>query len=369
MRSLLVLFCLFWATNIAQGANFEPAYIILDKDTLHGYIDRTDEVALSKRVCFTQNLLGTIVHCYSPFEIKRFGFKNDNLAFEAVEVEIRKDDITVKAMRFAKVVLLGYTQLYKLQLPIEEQSARFNIDNTFLYILNKDNIFYTLGQYEVISENGYSLKKRYIGVLNYVFSDCPQVKTLLSELNFNDKEILYAVTAYNTCIRPKESTVLLSYEVKPILKHGVEVSYGKLMDRNHYFITNSNVVSTGYFWDLMKPDLSTKISTMFGVNYQYIHYKIKEGYMKVHSIRVPFILQANLANSLKAHKQPFVSAGLTALFTPNNNIGYVNFMPMPNIGFGVYAGNMRYAALLENEGFSLKATKFVSLSLAYRLDR
>ena len=368
----ITILCLLVSVSArAQRTDYEAGYIVTNSDTIRGLLLRTNEVKLGKEVKFKSSEASKVT-TYIPAEIKSFSFDKDGFIFQTVELALRKDTILNKTNRFAKLLLSGYTSLYKLQLEDYELTAILEYNNDWVYILRKNNTFYTLGQFESeIDPQQYKFDKRYIPLLKSLTSDCSSIKVNQS-LRFEDSKIIEVVKSYNDCMEPNSSKSF-SHKVKLIKKHGISVSYGSLV--NFYYVksfSNSNAPSIGYFWDITNPSRSKNISLLTGINYMHLSYSLpapnnKTIKIKEHYLKLPLIGQRNFYS--KRNAVPFLNFGITLQANADYGFNYVDIVPFVDLGAGVYINKLRLSLLLENPGLAFKSDKILSLGVGYRLDR
>ena len=372
MRTYLYSFILslVFISAKAQHTTFEAGFIVLGTDTTRGLLLRTDEVQLGKEVQFKASATSDIT-TYKPQDIKLYSFANDQIIFQTVELALRKDTTIIKTNRFAKLLLSGYTSLYKLQLEDDELTRILEYNNNKVYILRKDTTFYTLGQFESeVDPQHYKFDKRYISLLTSLTSDCNAVK-VDRNLRFEDSKIIEVVKNYNDCKEPNSSKTY-SYKVKLINKHGVSASYGTFI--NFFYsdaFANSNAFSAGYFWDISNPARSKNTSLQTGINYMYLTYSVPfsdqtSEKRQEHYLRLPLLAQKNFYGSQKS--LPFINFGLTIQASTDNNFKYVDMIPFIDLGAGVYIKRFKFSLLLENSGFSLRSNKLINFGVGYRLD-
>ena len=368
---LCILCLLFSFSAFAQRTDFEAGYVVKTNDTIRGFLLKTDEVKLGKELEFKTSETSKIT-TYTPEEITSFSFNKDGFIFQTVELTLRQDSVIKKTQRFAKLLLNGFTSLYKLQLEDSELRAIFELNNNYVYILQKNNVFYTLGQYEtMIDAQHYRLNKHYQGLLKSLTLDCSSMK-VPEQLEFRDAEIIDVVRTYNECINPNTSKIY-SYKVKIEKKHGISVSYGTLV--NFYYansFSNSNAASVGYFWDIANPSRNKKTSLLTGFNYMHLSYllpvtKTQTVKIKEHYIRMPLIGQRNFYGKRAAI--PFLSFGVTLQANTDYGFNYVDIVPFVDLGAGVYINRFRLSLLLENSGLAFKSNKILDFGVGYRLDR
>ena len=372
LYSYLVLFCLLISFSAsAQRAEFEAGYVVTTIDTIRGFLLRTDEVQLGQRVKFKESETSE-VYTYSPTAIESFSFDKDGFNFHAVEFTLRQNNVVKKTQRFAKVLLKGFTSLYKLQLGDTELKPIFELTNNYVYILQKNNIQYTLGQYEsMIDRKHYRLNKQYIGMLTSLTSDCSSMK-ISDRLGFEDAEIINIVRSYNDCIKPNAAQSL-SYKVKMEQKHGIIMSYGTVVNFNYKNnFSNASAPSIGYFWDIANPSRSRTTSFVTGFNYMHLSYlvpidNIKSVKINEHYLKLPIVGQRNYYS--KRNAVPFINFGVTLQASTDYGFNYLDLVPFVDLGVGVYIKKFRLSLLFENSGIDFNADKILSFGLGYRLDK
>lgn len=359
----------------AQDKFYEQGYIITQEgDTLAGLIERKDEIHLSHSVKFKASPTDSIV-VYTPGNIQGFGFVLDDNHFSEVAVDIGRDRHKLPTSRFAKVLARGATTLYRLPLAKQERNEVFLKNNINLYVLEKEGIFLTLGQYEFEYKKRIGVDKKYIGILKAAMSDCLPHEHISDKLEFKDTPIIELVEQYNECKNPEEKTVVFSHIIKPLIRKGLAVSYSQIYSPGRDIISNSQGYSAGYFWDITKPDLSRTLSQRFGVDYLYLTYDYwdrqarKNRVASMHTIRLPLLVQLNINNLPLAKLNPFFNAGLTANLSTDNQISFINIIPYIRVGGGVYIHRFMFMVSVDNLGFSLKGDKILNTGIGIRLDR
>ncbi|HEY4652769.1 MAG TPA: hypothetical protein VIG72_15235, partial [Pontibacter sp.] len=273
---LLLLFSFISLQAAAQVSSFEKGYVVQHADTLHGYIRNVPEINLTKSIEFKKDFEAENSTAYTPQDISSFSFGNSGIVYTTIEAEILTGTTITQVKRFAKLLTSGYTQLYKLPIPEEEQAIVLSKQNTNLYILKKNNTYYTLGLYETLSGGILKTNPRYKGVLRAVFSDCKGYKDNLDRLTFNDKSIMGEVSKYNLCMAPEMQTQVHASKVKATVKHGIEAFYIKGFISDGKTDHEGEGYSGGYFWDILHPDKSRQISAKVGIglmSYNYSYYK------------------------------------------------------------------------------------------------
>lgn len=366
-----ILFLLSFIKVNAQSTLFEEGYIIQQADTIHGYIKSASDPDLSTSILFRTDL-NTEAKIYQPGEITGFHLKGSGFYYATVKAEIRKDTVAKQVERFAKLLLRGYTDLYKLPIPAEEQSIVLQRQNMYLYVLEKESAYYTLGLYETLEKNLISLNKRYIGILRAVFNDCENYEDNLDKLSFDDKSIIAEVTKYNLCKNPVSQTQVQKYNSKPVIKHGLEGNYAQFYKPDNADNYKAQGYFAGYFMEIVFPDKSRMYSGNLGIGYMFYRYSYLDFFEKEiagesHLIRIPLSVQYNFKDALSTGLIPFINVGLTMYTLPNFRLS--DLSPMQSFGIGFNYGRMKYSFLLENEGLKLKGNKLLNFSIGIRLNK
>ncbi|MBB6612005.1 hypothetical protein H7F15_13225 [Pontibacter sp. Tf4] len=380
---ILLLLSVISLQAAAQASSFEKGYVVQEGDTLHGFIRNVPETDLTKSIEFKKEFTAEKSTVYTPLEISSFSFGNSGIVYSAVEAEILKGATISRVQRFAKLMTSGYTQLYKLPLPQEEQSIVINKYNTNLYILKKDGTYYTLGLYETLSEGILKTNARYKGTLRAIFSDCKDYKDNLDRLAFNDKSIMDEVGKYNACMAPKTQTQIHTVKTKAVVKHGLEAFYTKGSKPDDDSNYEGEGYAVGYFWDIIHSGTSRQLSGKIGLgvmSYSYTYYrnsffsnyndeKVSESAL---FLRVPIVAQYNFGDAVYSNVLPFLSFGVTTLLNVNSDSNarpeHPGLTILNSVGAGMYYNRIRLGVQLENHKLSTENLTTLNFSLGFRID-
>ena len=373
-RLSFLLILIFFNSGVrAQISKYEPGYVVVTNDSISGFIQKTDEITLGEFIKFKKEIASSEIRQYYPQDITGFGFETDHLKFETVSVELR-DDSVYHALRFGKIILKGYLKMYNVALP--EQRTAISVSNTFhVFVIEKDSNHFTLSKYDYVTATQVETKNKYIGVLNYLLNDHPESIQKLKSLKFETTAIASLIENYNKFKNPESKTTQYTYNVKSIIKSGIETSFilTSPIDQN---ISHSKGFSVGYFWDIQKPDFSRKLSSRFGVNYMHLTYQLLEKArdvfhpdvvttIKRHYLKFPLQGQLNF-NNFKEDVCFFFDAGLTPVIAPSSNFKSIDIIPFMSIGAGVYLYKFKIAIQIDNDGLLVNDDKLIGLSLGYR---
>lgn len=362
-------------TAAAQKSLFSPGYVVVNGDTLRGFVEHEDEIRMSTGVRFKKDQQAE-EKTYTVLEASAFGFDDDHIAFEAIPADLRKIHEVKTVTRFAKLLVTGYTNLYKLQVSADERYVMFEHANTYIYIIRKNNNFSTLGIYEFVNFKSTGVDKNYIKVLKYnLFTDCPAALENIDKLEFNDKSMVKAVTAYNSCRQPEVKSIERHYVVKKIIRHGVELGYVTMPIKDKY-MTNPTGFTIGYFWDILNPDISKSVSFRLAPNYTYLrstdaidklHPPVK---YPIHLIRCPIVVQINFTKVQDAPVRPFFTIGPVLNLALQNDSRLNNAFFGAHLEVGTYIRKCKVSAYVDNPAIlELNDGYSVNLTVGYRFDK
>lgn len=374
----LLLLGFFYNDLFAQNKYYEKGFIILQQDTLFGFIESTDNILLSRSVSFKDRKEASVsAQTFTPVDLDGFGFTESKHVFAPVEVVMPLDSGMMIETRFAKVLVEGETSLYKLQLPKTEKREVNLKNNLYVYILKKDGGYTTLRQYESKTDNLIRLDKKYIGIIKALLSDClnPLVD-IQDKLQFRDKAMVDLIMKYNACKDPDVPSIVHEYIVKAEVRHGLEGQYGKIYEPGYDGAFSSNTFSAGYYWDITRPERSRKLSESVGISYYNMKARYQdagstdEHHLDNHFIRMYLHGQYILGNYSVNLPATFVKGGLTGLFSYGLFVErVVDFMPLFNIGGGMYYKRMKISGSVDIAELKWKSSKLFNIGIGVRLDR
>lgn len=146
---ILSILLSFSLTTFSQYSYFTEAIVIKrDSSKLKGFVEKVSESSLNPEIKFKSSIDEKEFVKIPVTEINKVIFLSDSSVFERVKYTHLKDSVKVTEYRLAKKLLGGYAQLYKLQLPEDEQHIIFEKQNTFVYIVKIDTNYYVLNEQE-----------------------------------------------------------------------------------------------------------------------------------------------------------------------------------------------------------------------------
>ena len=165
--------------------DFRKGYVITDEgDTLSGFVDyRVGTMAHWSCQFRVEGSLALIT--YSPGEIFGYGITGD-VFFESKKVEINGQP---ERHAFMEVIVKGPVSLYKLEKKYWVQKG-----NEAIYQLSNEKT-----QTIIEGKSAIMYSNRYIGYLNMLLYDCPELRDEINEVKLRERALSMLIEAYNEC--------------------------------------------------------------------------------------------------------------------------------------------------------------------------
>jgi len=264
-RFLFTFSCvlLFQLTH-AQNYYVEGFVIKLSGEHLTGQIDLKSWVKNPKTIRFKKSNSDNAIDL-SPFDIKGFKVKDesyesaiiwDNRSSSKVgslsnssELELKSDTVFLEAIVSADI------GLYKLKNDLGIENYYYKKDDQFQLLEYK--------KYQTIDEKGRKLveNNKYIGQLNYIFRDCPNISSELNGIDYTRQKLEKIFISYNKCVN---KDIVQHKKTDRLIRHfgmfaGVSVT-------SIEFLTSEGIFSTNY---------STSVDPSLGIYFDLIFKKFK----------------------------------------------------------------------------------------------
>lgn len=180
---LILTFILLLESEIVAQNDYKPGYIIdLKGDTIYGKIENQSSFNLSEFCIFLENK-STTPKKILPTSIQSYRFI-DGKYFVSKNIQI---DNNPKAV-FLEYLINGFANLYYLD--DKHSNSHFYIETSRDGLVElKNSQVYN----DEIFKQSIKEKKEYIGTLNYLFKDMPNISSKLNKLSF-DYESLIDIT-------------------------------------------------------------------------------------------------------------------------------------------------------------------------------
>ena len=301
----------------AQSEYREGYVITLQSDTIKGFIN----VSNPNACVFKRNYSDLDQVTYLPDDIQGYGYQKRFIAARPVSTEEGKE------MRaFVDCLLKGEATLYKYL-------------NSF-YIEKADTLFYALYNTTALTASERASEKapkstagNYIGILSYLFMDCPELRQKISTARYTRSSLTTIVKEYNQC----KSTDFVQYEsglpstkIEMGLFTGVNFNALKMQtnNTNNDFLRSETTyhsvsVILGADARISWPRGANKFAISAGAMYLSSNFEIDEtiqnsigtdvyhGTIKTSELKIPIGVNYVLSN--KGIK-PYISGGFSASF-------------------------------------------------------
>lgn len=310
IRTFSTLFFLCIAVySSCQYSFFKEAVITKNNDQqIKGYVEKISDSYLNPEIRFKRVLEDKDFETIPVFTLKEIVFLSDSSIYERIRYDFTKDSVKTSEYRLAKKMVIGYAQLYQLQLPEEEVDIIFEQNNTYVYILLLDSSYYVLDQTERLIGKNYILDKNYQGKLFYLLRNHKDLQKEVWKLDFSHKHIVSFIDKLNKLYPDIESSVLFRKEKLSFI-HGPNTGM---------IIVNSkerNVdygYSIGYEVGIVSPQLSEKYSTNIGLFWN--SYQATIDSKRYNYIRIPVGGTYRFNNNKVS---PYLKGGLSIHFRDN----------------------------------------------------
>jgi hypothetical protein len=323
--SIVLVFSLFQLFSYSQYSYYKKAQIIKnDSSKITGYIEKESESSISLGFKFKKSLESNDFQNFDVSDIQQVFFPDDSSIFRKVRYEnYRKWNDTIKTTdyRLAKLMLTGYAELYKLQLPQDEWHIIIEQNNTYVYIVKIDTNYYVLDQKERLEETNYKLYKNYVGVLTYLFRNENKIMDKVKNLKFNDKEMVALFTELNSEYLNSPSEQLAVKE-KLIIKHGPVIGFGKFDNFEGIYKYGDEKFSIeglkgsafdiGYSFSFCSPEISEHLFYNIGLSYIRLDFENSPNLkFNKNLYRIPLSVNYNFT---KNKISPYISIGISPTF-------------------------------------------------------
>ena len=196
MKKCNILFFLF-ACSLSSFSqyDFKRGFIVVEDDTIHGFIDYTTPNTNSNYCFFKRDSLDEILK-YTPHEIDAYGIDSSKL-FVRKTVTIDDKQETV----FLEYLVDGVVDLYYCR--------RLN---TNFYFIEKEGTIYSLSNKEVaITVNSQEMikeSKEYVGILAWLMSDAKEIRSEIYSTELNHNSLIKLSKDYHNTVCDDEECIV-----------------------------------------------------------------------------------------------------------------------------------------------------------------
>jgi len=230
---------------------------------------------------------------------------------------------------FLRILVDGHASLY---LYIDEDSdahyfiRKENEELYELYQLKK----YARWNYATLARDGYRIDKNYLGILQMLLYDCPDIIKKLEQVELSNRDLINITLAYNECVMPTDNKSL-SYESSG----GIELEKSVFLGLNlstYYFSGGSfpyltvpdhpisRNINFGFNFNLSNPYFSKRFSLSTGLHYFQIKYDYRfieepgvtirntyDVHLETHYLKIPILFNYNFTSTKLT---PYVFLGM-----------------------------------------------------------
>ncbi len=322
-KSILFLIAVFVTQMICSQSDFRKGFIVnLKRDSTFGYISYGEGTRNNHFCDFKLSQEGNKI-TYTPSEIFGYGFINDKY----FETKIIKNEDKISEPVLLEVLVKGLVSLYKYE-------NFFYIDkaDTGLVKISNESLEY--------AENGIKMSRistKYIGMLTVYMSDCDEIKSKISRINFAEKDLTGLIEKYN---RYKNASVKVYKEHKPWvhlnagIMSGMLISSVKFNSIEDYYVylvapfENSKSPLIGFSLNIASPRINEFVSfqtdVIFSKSNYYSYKKWVDMFqatnadyvsISVTQLKIPFGIRYSFPSG---KFKPFVLIGLSTTFIMNS---------------------------------------------------
>ncbi|TCO08407.1 hypothetical protein [Natronoflexus pectinivorans] len=277
---LLSLLSLVFISLSAQS-DFRAGYIITNSmDTIHGFIDHRGEIR-NMRICsFKESIEGPEKE-FLPGEI--YGYRFNSGKFY-ISKEINTEE--VNDIVFVEFLLMGISNLYYYR----------NSSYNAYFIETEDKELLELRRsIDEIQRDGRVYRRSndsYQGVLNYAFSDYPEIRNEIFKTDFSHKSLIQITRRYHdykcsdeACIIFEKRLPVLRVEIKPMIGYALSGITFKNTQVDHINFQMSSSSFAGIALNFIAPRWNEKTSFLVNLtfNEDYYYGSLSQGINSINS--------------------------------------------------------------------------------------
>lgn len=272
-----ILFLLTFLGNSFGQTNFRPGYIITNGlDTIIGKIDYRSDVR-NMKICSFIREGRTEPTDYEPGRIHGYRFSDDGKFYVSKYLDLEDVQDTV----FVEYLLKGITDLYFYRKPLYSTYLLEKEDGEMLELRNDMVEVNRDGQVFMVENN------RYLGMLNYAFSDCSNLYNDINNTKLSHKSLINITKKYHNsvcddelCVIYEKDIPVLSVEILPTIGYSVSILNLKSFEFSNINMEPGYSPYIGLWVNWKLPQINEKWSVLTGVT-------IREDYYFGHFERHP----------------------------------------------------------------------------------
>lgn len=326
MQKPITLFLYFFCClNSYSQLDFREGFIVTSEgERINGFLNYKEGYQKFSSCEFKDSEKSNTV-IYFPNQLQSYGY-NDDAYFITKEIETPNLENLNKV--FLEVLVKGKATLYKHRGSFYIEKA----DTIFHELENKIKTVEKYGQ-EYVKKS-----KRYVGVLNYMLSDCPTINKRIKGILLKEKSLTQLVEAYNSCSNESSITYKSNkkwIDIAPGVTFGLNSSTIELLSgipeiKNNLAGTyNSEVnIMPGLFFDFTFQKINERFSLHTGAFILKSTYETLIIYetgpnsyrnditLELKQIKIPVGIRYNFPDR---NITPFINAGLSTTIPVETN--------------------------------------------------
>lgn len=235
-KVICALLLLFIFSNVYSQFDYRKGYIVTNNyDTIHGFIEYANIKYAPYSIHFRKDSLSNPVK-YTPKELTSVNIQGSRY-YVSKEVTIYKD----KQQLFLEYLLDGVLDLYFM----------VDITGKDFYFIEKDGEMMELSNESVdkiVDGKAYQQKsQKYIGALNYLMQETPELRDDIKSTAFNHKSLIKITEKYHNAVCDPNTMSCIDYTRKQEKLNDIKWNFklGLHLGYQHTIMSFSNHVRVG----------------------------------------------------------------------------------------------------------------------------
>ncbi len=206
-KPTLFIFFLFCLIKLSGQTDFRPGCVITNEnDTLHGLIDYRGDARNARRCDFRESMTAPVRE-FLPFSIQGYRFGDKGKYYVSKKVTTDKGEVEL----FMEFLVNGISDLYYYSDGFNFHYYLEKIDGQIFELTNEEKKFSVDGR-DYIGDS-----KRYVGLLKYAFSDCPQLFPDINNSRMEDRSLINITRKYHDYVCDDQQCIIYEKQL-PVVK-------------------------------------------------------------------------------------------------------------------------------------------------------
>lgn len=292
-----IFFLVLTALSFGQ-TNFRPGYIITNSlDTIRGKIDYRGDVR-NMKVCHFVSEVNSETQEYFPGQIHGYRFVDDGKYYISKYLDMEEVQDTV----FVEFLLKGITNLYYYKKTFYSTYLLEEKGGELLELQQEEMEVKRDGKLYMVENN------RYLGTLNYAFSDCPNLYNDIKKTELSHESLIKITRKYHDYVCDDEQCVIYEKSL-PSLMVKIMPAIGYSMSSIHLTSLSFSDVEMdpsfspffGFWLDWHLPQVNERWSLLTGITLQedyYFGHKENHPYAYASAYRDYHFFSTNVSTNL-----------------------------------------------------------------------